>query len=282
MQQQTLYNKIFNKSESDWDTNLFLEKTVELYPYFGLAHYFNLKNTNSSKGSFAPIAAKTALYFNSPFLLQANLNNEQIEKEVSIDLISEIIAVKKENVNEIKNEVGVQNPVHSNVQDFATAEKVQISTVQMAENVLNSQEDNNASLVADFIEKEEVKEVKEELLFEPLFASDYFASQGIKLSEIVSGEDKLGKQLKSFTSWLKTMKKVHPDKLTMANEIVEKAVQQQAAISNVDAEVITEAMAEAFALQGKQIRALEIYEKLSLLNPTKSAYFAAKIELLKK
>ena len=68
----------------------------------------------------------------------------------------------------------------------------------------------------------------------------------------------------------------------MVNAIVEAKVQQQAAQSNIEEEVITEPMAVAFALQGKEIRAIEVYEKLSLLNPTKSAYFAAKIEQLKK
>ena len=46
------------------------------------------------------------------------------------------------------------------------------------------------------------------ITFEPMHMVDYFASQGIKLSEEVQPADKLGKQLKSFTEWLKTMKKV--------------------------------------------------------------------------
>ena len=41
-------------------------------------------------------------------------------------------------------------------------------------------------------------------------------------------------------------------------------------------------MAEVFIQQGKIEKAHDIYKKLSLLNPAKSAYFAAKIELLKE
>jgi hypothetical protein len=63
--------------------------------------------------------------------------------------------------------------------------------------------------------------------------------------------------------------------------MVETTVQNQAAKSNIEEEVLTEAMAEAFAQQGKNIRAIDTYEKLSLLNPAKSAYFAAKIDSLK-
>ena len=138
--------------------------------------------------------------------------------------------------------------------------------------------------VTDKIEKTETEIIveKEELLFEPLHASDYFASQGIKLSEDALGADKLGKQLKSFTAWLKTMKKVHPDKLPPVNKVTETAVQNQAEKSNLEEEIVTEAMAEAYILQNKQAKAIDIYNKLSLLNPAKSAYFATKIESLKK
>ena len=49
-----------------------------------------------------------------------------------------------------------------------------------------------------------------------------------------------------------------------------------------DREVITEAMAEVWEKQGNASKAMEIYSKLSLLDPSKSVYFAAKIEDLKK
>ena len=78
------------------------------------------------------------------------------------------------------------------------------------------------------------------------------------------------------------MKKVHPDKLAPANTILEVAIQQQAAQSNIDTEIVTEAMAEALVLQGKHTRAIEVYEKLSLLYTSKTAYFATKIDHLKK
>ena len=108
-----------------------------------------------------------------------------------------------------------------------------------------------------------------------------FASQGIKLSQEALQTDKLGKQLKSFTEWLKTMKKVHPEKVVAIAEQTELLVQNLAEKSNIEDDVLTEAMAEVFAMQGKNNKAIEVYEKLSLLNPLKSAYFAAKILPLK-
>ena len=57
-------------------------------------------------------------------------------------------------------------------------------------------------------------------------------------------------------------------------------VQNFAAHSIEGKEPITETMAEVLAKQGMPGRARIVYEKLSLLNPDKSAYFAAKIEQL--
>lgn len=122
------------------------------------------------------------------------------------------------------------------------------------------------------------KAASEEMLFEPLFATDYFASQGIKLSEEAQPTDKLGKQLKSFTEWLKTMKKIHGAPIPTESAPVDMVVQKLAEKSNQEDEILTESMAEAYLQQGKTQKAREIFEKLSLFNPSKSAYFAAKIE----
>ena len=122
-----------------------------------------------------------------------------------------------------------------------------------------------------------------DLLFEPYHTVDYFASQGIKLGkQEADPKDKLGRQLKSFTDWLKTMKKlpqVSIDKILAENE--ESKVVEDAIHSIENKEVITEAMAEVFEKQGMNDKAAGIYQKLSLLNPSKSAYFAARIEALK-
>ena len=130
---------------------------------------------------------------------------------------------------------------------------------------------------------------KEELLFEPLHTTDYFASVGIKLSEEEKTGDKLGKQLMSFTQWLKTMKKVHAEQTVKSAPLADAAltstesnIQTLAEKSNQENDVVTEAMAEVLLQQGRQSKAIEILQKLSLLNPGKSAYFAAKINQIKE
>jgi hypothetical protein len=122
-------------------------------------------------------------------------------------------------------------------------------------------------------------------LGEPIFESyhtiDYFASQGIKLMQ-EELKDKLGKQLKSFTDWLRSMKRIGPiDSSTSIDEVTNQSIQRIAEHSVEEKEVLTEAMAEVWAKQGNAKKAIRVYEKLSLLNPDKSPYFAGRIEQLK-
>lgn len=116
-------------------------------------------------------------------------------------------------------------------------------------------------------------------LFEPLHTTDYFASQGIKISEEAMANDNMGRQLRSFTQWLKTMKRL-PGSMEqkMATANIDVKVEEMASRSNAGTEVLTEAMASAYLKQNKPERAREIYAKLSLLHPEKSSYFAALIE----
>lgn len=117
--------------------------------------------------------------------------------------------------------------------------------------------------------------------FEPFHTVDYFASQGIKLREDKSGDDKLGQQVKTFTQWLRSMKKIYVEEKKELNPNEEKAVVSMATESNQQTEVLTETMADVLIKQGKLSQAIDLYRKLSLLHPEKSVYFASRIEELK-
>ena len=123
----------------------------------------------------------------------------------------------------------------------------------------------------------------EQLAFEPYHTVDYFASQGIKLSQEEATTDRVGKQLKSFTEWLKTMKRLPAATASTAMDPAsEHKVQHLAEHSLENTDIVTEAMAEVWTKQGNLGKAIAIYHKLSLQNPSKKAYFAAKIDQLKK
>lgn len=118
--------------------------------------------------------------------------------------------------------------------------------------------------------------------FEPFHTVDYFASQGIKLREEKLGDDQLGKQVKSFTQWLRSMKKIYVEEQKELDSTQEKEVVSIATESNQQTEVITETMAEVLLKQGKRSQAIDLYRKLSLLHPEKSVYFASRIDELKQ
>jgi len=122
----------------------------------------------------------------------------------------------------------------------------------------------------------------ESIVFAPYHMIDYFASQGIKLVLEDQPSDNLGKQLKSFTDWLKVMKKLPARPLPDKTEEKEaERIRHFAAHSIEERDILTESMAEVLAKQGMYENAIALFQKLSLIYPPKSAYFASRIEQLK-
>ena len=120
----------------------------------------------------------------------------------------------------------------------------------------------------------------EELEFTAFHTVDYFASQGILLQPAEQA-DKLGEQLKSFTQWLKVMRRPQQALARQLKPVNEEAIYQQASHSLEEHETVTETMAEVLVRQQNYAKAIQIYQKLGLQYPAKSAYFAAKIKALK-
>lgn len=257
---QALYKNTFGENGA-------LEKVISEHPYFSAAHFFMLQQTNEQAANYNEVAAKAALHFANPYLLHHQLT---LKKEEAVAAVTELPTLKKEAVHSITEEIVeeqlvVEEPVNMASEIAAPAVEAKVETEPVKETVVEPVVAKPTS--------------NEPLLFEPLHTTDYFASQGIKLSEQVLTGDKVGRQLKSFTEWLKTMKKVHPEGKDKSggDGFIDPSVQKLAEKSNQEEDIITESMAEVFLQQGKTNKAKEIYEKLSLLNPSKSAYFAAKL-----
>ena len=120
------------------------------------------------------------------------------------------------------------------------------------------------------------------IVFTPYHMVDYFASQGIKLILEDNPPDQFGKQLKSFTDWLKVMKKLPPQPSSeKEDEKINEQIRHFAAHSVEERDILTESMAEVLAKQGMYENAIALFQKLSLIYPPKSAYFASRIEQLK-
>jgi hypothetical protein len=265
-----------------------LERNANDHPYSSLAGFlllYHYKKTNHP--GFEKLAKKTALQFKNANWLQFLLDQTPCEKtepaitgpnnsgvetqEADENPVEETqILYDKNSRNEIEELTEIEPPV----EDFESPQEVEADS-EPAPGIIQEQN----------IQKEYTEEAGEapagEITFEPLHTVDYFASQGIKITEEPVTNDKLGNQMKSFTAWLKSMKKLHPLKLEEEDKVTDRLIQNAAEESNINTEVLTEAMAEVLIKQDKREKAIEMYNKLSLINPSKSAYFATKIESIK-
>lgn len=157
-------------------------------------------------------------------------------------------------------------------------------------------------------------EVDHDPLIFPIYTKDYFLQQGEKVSEEIpleiselkdagemSEEDKSLMVVMSFSEWLlhfkntsekqkeetkdqKALKTMwQKEKLAAAMEEENEEIPEtvfEMAVNSISKEegLVSESLADIYIKQGKYDKAIEMYRKLSLRNPQKSAYFARKIE----
>lgn len=246
-----------------------LADLIKKYPYFAHAHWFKAlksgkKNASpdlSLAGAFAMWPLRLIQFLNNTAPFQENNDVKTVVPESNTTPPTTLVSSPTENK---ENEEDADK--EENEEDSASKPE-------------NLSADNN-SLPSPLIQ--------------PLYTSDYFAYTGAKLPDNMEDDKRpTMDQLHSFTGWLRTLKKsqgtpdpdLQSDEASMAARWEnENATVWKNAAESVTAseEVFTEAMAEVRVSKGQMDRAIAIYEKLSLSNPEKSAYFAKKIADLKK
>ena len=238
-----------------------IEDLAKQYPYFSSAQLLlAAKQKQTDHPEFEKQLTVSSLHVNNPLWLDHLLNSKSSKEEIFVE---EKIPVAEVNEEPFNDELVLKNPKHEPIAAVKTEEKIISSPIL---EVIGKPESNDKSLV-----------------FEPYYTVDYFASQGIKSVVEEKPKDRLGQQLKSFTEWLKTIRQMPPQQVATltADSGSEEKVVQLATNSLQEKEVETEAMAEVWIKQGQPEKAVDIYRKLSLLNPSKSSYFAVLIEKLK-
>ncbi|MGF7231348.1 hypothetical protein [Arachidicoccus sp.] len=248
--ENNIANQLLGKSAfaetdvKDW------ESLTQQYPYFSLAQLLLTKKMlASNNANFAKQARKTALHFSYIPQLDILLYNGPFSKELFAGAIAEAKVPPK---------------------------PISIATEELQNERLSSMLGQQLAAFKKTIDSNEKLLIETE----PLFKTDYFASQGIIFTK---QQDALGAKVKKFTDWLKDIKKTtsgEPQLNTTPEE--EKRAAAQAIASLESEETITESMAEVLLQQNKKEHAIEIYKKLSLLYPEKSTYFASKINLLQR
>ncbi|MCX6338189.1 MAG: hypothetical protein NT153_13090 [Bacteroidetes bacterium] len=283
-------------------------------PYFApIQLLLSAKLKESNANSFTNQAQKTNFYFSNPYWVHYLLSDFGSQNNAINQVNPLLTAVSQPNAaHSISQPISSLESPSAKVLAIDTnesvagieapslnpASEIQIPTVESVVDLLQrinhpyeeaaATAESNTKIanllseqLADF-KKPVSEEAKLEITREPLHTSDYFASQGIKIDLSQIPQDKLTTQLRRFTDWLKYMKTDNPTAVDLGTRHdLEEAVILIAKTSNEQKEIVTETMAEIFQKQGQVQKAIQLYIKLSFINPEKSAYFAAKIQHLK-
>jgi hypothetical protein len=304
-----LVRSIFQKDSLDDCSLEELQAMARQYSYFAPVQFLlaeKLKTTDENL--YREQLQKLSLHFNNPLWLDYLLNSYNTEDPDSESRPEMTEATKQEIIESLSiEEAGTSEPLINEVEQIvashspgSSTQEVIVSSEKNEETADLRVEENHADVDVETTErpKDQLDEESQvsvpplpgldqepsetELTFQPYHTVDYFASQGIKFVPEEKPTDRFSKQLKSFTEWLKSMKRLPESETSKITDIVsEKKVEQMAEHSIDEGEVITETMAEVWIKQGNTQKAIETYNKLSLLNPDKSAYFASLAEQLK-
>jgi hypothetical protein len=274
-----------------------LQKITEAQPYFSIGHLLLSKKLKAEDhNAFNEQVQRTAAYFNNTLWLDYLMMDEEPSVKLVVKdtdetkpLLSKVIAEEQESqlaeLEKLQEEMKTAEPeiIVADAEDEQYAASTSEEVVKQAEDE-EKQKEVIASVLGDQLaefKKPVAEDAELKIETEPYYTVDYFASLGIKI-DLSQPQDKLGSQVRKFTDWLKQMKHVNPTANDLAADPeVDNMIQGIAKTSNETKEIVTETMAEVLIKQGKTDKAIQLYIKLSFLNPDKSAYFAAKIEQLK-
>ena len=303
----TIVKNLFHRNNLQEVSEDQLQEYVKLFPYSSVGHLLLAKKKKELGVEYKQAAAIAALYVNNPLWLHYFLQDESDDDNNGVHQASTVPGTETASQSVHTEPTIAESVVDENfTPDQNNATPVENIEVVAEENVIHDEpEVKEIELNAELPPNEAVVEeatsvtsaldpvpsneplaekviVDQDPIFEPYHTIDYFASQGIKLKLEELTNDKFGRQLKSFTDWLRSMKRIGP---VLAEDIpavtpTDATIQKNAEESVENSDIETEAMAEVWIKQGKTARAIAIYQKLSLLNPSKSHYFAAKIEQL--
>ena len=283
----SLVKLIFQKDSLEQCSVPELRQLSGKYPYFGPLHLLLAKKLQAEdNGQYNEQVQKVTLHFQNPLWLEHLLHGTGQAVFRVTNPQDQLPDNKEITLTPVVPEVKTEPLVHIEKTEQELVPEVPVAVIEpVTEPVISP-------IQSELLPIPELPSLKmappetavyPQLTFEPLHTIDYFASQGIKLKEEEKPTDKFGQQLKSFTDWLKTLKRLPvPEPEQVDEGSTEDKVDLLAEHSIQNREVITEAMAEVWEKQGNLSKAIEIFDKLSLLEPAKSPYFAAKIAELKK
>lgn len=257
-----------------------LEEVTTEHPYFFAGHFLKLLN-NDDTGKDDSLIKKTALHINNEswlnFLLEGTATfsaSNPFQKEadtmeyVKLEVEEHIASTMQP--MELQKEAGIDNEITTD-EDAAHAVTIERDAVS---DKISSVLQEQLLVFEKAVEADAIIPIETA----PFYRVDYFASQGINLENPKAEGDALDAKTRRFTDWLRHIRSINPNPTDLGTDAAsEKKIVALAGLSIENPEIITEAMAQVLERQGKYQKAIRLYEKLSFLNPSKNAFFAAKI-----
>jgi len=281
-------------SETDQET---VTALVEAFPYFVPARYMEAAEQHRLEPFASSTMSMMQLYRGNWLLYWQFMQDALGEQALNADALAEKMMEEAEEPRLTSQEEQILQAEEA----YITPEVEEI--VMAEETSYFFEETKNESVVAE----------NDETLILPIYTEDYFLHQGVHVSNDIPETPELTETEKakslmvvmSFSEWLmfyktrsmqekeeqedqRALKSMwQKEKLAAAleeeNEEIPENVFEMAMNSiSVEDDLISESLADIYIKQGKYDRAVEMYRKLSLRNPQKSAYFARKIELVLK
>jgi hypothetical protein len=257
------------------------------HPYFAAAHLLLARKVYQRTGDPGDAAVKKALLYTlQPHYAWQLITENQVLQEAA-DRVAAVIPddelpqemVAEEALPVAEDLVAAENGVAEAGEKLAVADETPESAEPIRIFPMTAAEETT------------------ELVFQPLYTDDYFAYKRLKNPEEADTLNEQGAaEMKSFTSWLRQMKDNFAGKSNKdwyhqqlhrmyeeeeepeVSETVEKMAMDSIVFNN---DIVSETLAEIWVRQHQYDNAIKIYQKLSLLNPDKNAYFAQKIFELK-
>ena len=269
-----MIQSLFQRESMDEMTLDELKGHAEAFPYSSIVQFlYTCKLKSQYHLDFPEAVSKTALFFDDSSWL-----NYQLREEGEKGNFRKILYSSHHNdTNEVEGVEGLNLP----------AEGRGVEEVDFDENEGGFHD----PAIVQAIEKIELQDPNTnpasgtnkdfEFQLTPYHTVDYFASLGIKIN-MENEKDELSLKVKSFTAWLKTMKRLQPGPETVTVKDIQSILNTQNDKENQPEAILTEAMAEVYLKQGLREKAIDVYNKLSLQNPLNSHKFADKISQIKE
>jgi hypothetical protein len=254
-----LVRSIFHKESLDDCSLEELQAMARQYSYFTPVQFLLAEKLRTTdEHLYKEQLQKLSLHFNNPLWLDYLLNSYKTEEQLVTataeipETKEELIKPTKENSSgdatlvmkqEVTEQIIGDLDANSSIERFQPHKEESFGSSEKNEEPANQLPENNANVDAE--NPEPMAESNEpsismpalpglndepaetELSFQPYHTVDYFASQGIKFIPEEKPVDRFGKQLKSFTEWLKTMKRLPQSEIPKLTDIAsEEKVEQ--------------------------------------------------------